>query len=129
LIPQGLPPLSQVEQYLRDFKDKLQFFGFIIADRDKNSFKTLLKLGINGDSVRDCLLGLQATDYFQGPMPNQLAGRPDVWVFGHTCRGKEMYIKVYLGRFSRPVICVSFHLAQYPIQYPLKSRSPQLLQP
>ena len=114
--------LSQVEQYLLDFQEKLQFFGFIILDRDKNSTRTLLQLGINGNNVRECLLELQPTDYFQGPTPNQLAGNPDVWVFGHSCRGHEMYIKIHLGRPSRPVICISFHLAEYPIQYPLKSR-------
>jgi hypothetical protein len=128
LTYQGIPPLSQVEQYLRDFKEKLQFFGFIIVDRDKNSSKTLLQLGINGNNVRDCLLELQATDYFQGPTPNQLAGNPDIWVFGHSCRGQEMYIKVHLGRPSRSVICISFHLAEHPIQYPLNPRPPQSLQ-
>lgn len=129
--PQGQhPTLLQVEQYLREFQNKLQFFGFIIVDRDKNSSKTLLQLGINGDNVRDCLLELEPTDYFQGPTPNQLDGNPDVWIFGHACRGHEMYIKVHLGRPSRQVICISFHLAEHAIQYPLKPKPrPQSPQP
>lgn len=127
MISQGPPNISQVAQYLQEFKDKLKFFGFILIDRDKNSTRTLLQMGINGDQVGECLQELQPTDYFQGPLPNQQAGNPDVWVFGHVCRGHEMYVKVHLGRPSRQVVCISFHLAEHPIQYPFKPRaqSPQ----
>ncbi|WP_158011057.1 type II toxin-antitoxin system MqsR family toxin [Hymenobacter lapidarius] len=127
-IPSAVPPLREVAEYLREFKDKLQFFGFIIVDRDKNSSKTLLKLGINGDNVRSCLRELEPTDYFQGPTPNEQAGNPPVWVFGRELRGHEIYIKVHLGRPSRSVICISFHLAEHSITYPLK-RKPHSLPP
>jgi len=33
---------------------------------------------------------------------------------------KEVYIKITMGAMSSSVICISFHLAQQKMQYPLK---------
>jgi len=119
-----LPSLQEVERYLYDFQTKLNIFSVIFLDRDKNSTKTLLKLGISGDNRLSCLRELEPTDYVQGPFPNQQPTDAPLWVFGRTIRRHEIYIKVTLGRPNQSVLCISFHLAEYPLRYPLKQRLP-----
>jgi len=43
-----------------------------------------------------------------------------MWVFGKMVRGTEVYIKITMGTFNNSVICISFHLAEHPLKYPLK---------
>ena len=122
LIPEPPPPsLQEVERYLQDFKTKLSIFSVIFLDRDKNSTKTLLKLGISGDNRLLCLRELEPTDFVQGPIPNQQPSEPALWVFGRTIRRHEIYIKVTLGRPNNSVLCISFHLAEHPLRYPFKA--------
>ena len=121
MIPEApLPTLEAVERYLQEFKTKLNVFSVIFLDRDKNSTKTLLKLGISGDNRLACLRELEAPDYVQGPLANQQPTDAPLWVFGRTIRRHEIYIKVTLGRPNNSVLCISFHLAEYPLRYPFK---------
>ncbi|MBU6122611.1 hypothetical protein [Hymenobacter siberiensis] len=116
------PPstLREVADYLKEFKTKLSIFSVFFLDRDKNSTKTLLKLGISGDNRRACLDELEPTDYVQGPLPNQQPSEAPLWVFGRTIRHREIYIKMTLGRPNNSVLCISFHLAEHSLQYPFK---------
>jgi hypothetical protein len=43
-----------------------------------------------------------------------------MWVFGKNVKEKEVYIKITMGAMGGSVICISFHLAQHKIEYPLK---------
>ena len=43
-----------------------------------------------------------------------------MWIFGKDVKGKEIYIKITMGSFGNSVICISFHIAEYEMQYPLK---------
>ena len=122
MIPEAhSPSLQEVARYLQEFKTKLSVFSVIFLDRDKNSTKTLLRLGISGDNRLVCLRDLEPTDYVQGPVANQQPANAPLWVFGRTIRHHEIYIKVTLGRPNNSVLCISFHLAEYPLRYPLKS--------
>jgi hypothetical protein len=56
----------------------------------------------------------------EGPLEEKLYGGSDMWVFGKTLKKKEVYIKITLGAYGGSVICISFHLAEYKMQYPLK---------
>jgi hypothetical protein len=49
-----------------------------------------------------------------------LYGGAEMWVFGKTVRKKEVYIKITMGVINSSVLCISFHLAQHKMQYPLK---------
>lgn len=44
----------------------------------------------------------------------------DLWAFGKDINGEEIYIKIGLGLPNRQTVCVSFHKADFPIQYPFK---------
>lgn len=43
-----------------------------------------------------------------------------MWVFGKDIDGKEIYVKVAMGRPNTSTICISFHLAEHPLRYPFK---------
>ncbi len=43
-----------------------------------------------------------------------------MWVFGKDVKGKEVYIKITLGKPNSHTICISFHKAEFPMSYPLK---------
>jgi hypothetical protein len=44
-----------------------------------------------------------------------------MWVFGKEVRGKEIYIKMSMGNENNPAICISFHIAEFSINYPYKN--------
>jgi hypothetical protein len=64
---------------------------------------------------------LIATDYCEGPIKDKMNIESDMWVFGKIVKKKEIYIKITMGDFSNPVICISFHLAEKPMQYVFKT--------
>jgi len=66
------------------------------------------------------LEALETKDYSEGPIEEKLYGGADMWVFGKTVKKKEVYIKITISAMGSSVICISFHLAQHKMQYPLK---------
>ena len=54
------------------------------------------------------------------PITNILNRFGDLWVFGKDVKGQEVYIKICYGQPNRSTICVSFHIAEYPMNYPYK---------
>ena len=65
---------------------------------------------------------LQAQDYVEGPVIDELNKKSEMWVFGKDVKGREVYIKITLGYQNGQTICISFHIAEHPLQYPFKSR-------
>jgi hypothetical protein len=49
-----------------------------------------------------------------------MSGWGEMWVFGKWLNKIEVYIKITLGSEKDPVICISFHPAEHPMNYPLK---------
>jgi hypothetical protein len=43
-----------------------------------------------------------------------------MWVFGKEVKQKEVYIKISMGIANNSAVCISFHVAEYPMIYPLK---------
>lgn len=60
---------------------------------------------------------IEVEDYSEGPIKDQLNGFGEMWVFGKDVAGQEIYIKITLGRPGSSTICISFHIAEHPIQY------------
>jgi hypothetical protein len=46
-----------------------------------------------------------------------------MWVFGKQLKNKEVYIKVSMGRENNGAVCISFHIAEHPMNYPLKKQT------
>ena len=88
-------------------------------ERGKNS-QALVALELRPIERKKILESLTAKEYSQGPIEEKLYGGSDMWVFGTIVKKQEVYIKITLGALGASVICISFHLAEYKMQYPLK---------
>jgi hypothetical protein len=88
-------------------------------DRGKNA-QALVHLELRPIDRKAILVALEPKDYCEGPLEEKLYGGADMWVFGKTIKKKEVYIKITMGAMNSSVICISFHLAQHKMNYPLK---------
>lgn len=112
---------SQVEAFLSSFNEKVNVLGIMFRDdRDKNR-KALFDLDISKIERLDVIKSIQTTDYSQGPIIDTLNKSSEMWVFGKTVKGVEVYIKITMGGFNGQAVCISFHRAEYPLNYPLKT--------
>ncbi len=111
---------AEVISFLKDFKEKMKFWDVLFRDdRGKNS-QTLIDLELRPIERRAILEALETKDYSEGPLEEKLYGGADMWVFGKTVKKKEVYIKITMGAMGSSVICISFHLSQHKMNYPLK---------
>lgn len=109
-----------VATFLNDFKEKMKFWDVLFRDdRGKNS-QALVDLEIRPIERKAILNAIETRDYSEGPLEEKMYGGADMWVFGKTIKKKEVYIKITIGPLGSSVICISFHLAQHKMNYPLK---------
>lgn len=110
----------EVELFLNDFKVKMQFMDIVfLNDRGKNA-KTLAILEIPVTKQKQIVEELEVKDYSEGPIEDtNFVGSP-LWVFGKIVKGHELYIKISMGMPNRSTLCISFHISEFPINYPLK---------
>lgn len=111
---------DDVSHFLQDFFIKYRVFGIIFRDVRPKNAQTLLDLEITPVKRKEIVESLTATDYSEGPLDDQLYGIASMWVFGKKHKNNELYIKISMGTPSNPVICISFHPAAHPINYPFK---------
>lgn len=110
---------SDVEQFLNQFKVKLKVFDVVYIGRDKNS-QALLDMEWVPAARTKVLENLEAEDYCEGPLEETFHGSESMWVFGKEVSGNEIYIKIAMGQQNNSVICISFHEAEYSLDYPFK---------
>ena len=110
----------QVQLFLREFKMAAgKGTGIYYAERDKN-WDILADTDVTTVMRNDLVLGLTWKDYCGGPMVDD-SGKPgEVWLFGASVLGLEVYIKLKLVQGSHPK-CISFHKAEHPLKYPFRS--------
>jgi len=114
-----LPNKSEIEEFLNNFRAKLDVFSVIFEDRNKNK-QALLDLEITPAKRRELLKVIKPENYSSGPNRDENdTRRPNYWEFGMQYNGKEIYIKINMGFQNKPVICISFHIAERPITYPI----------
>ena len=65
---------------------------------------------------------IEIEDYSEGPKEEKIYNKVEYWVFGKKVKSQEVYIKISLGNFGSKVICISFHIAEQAMKYPLKTR-------
>lgn len=112
--------ISEVETFLNQFQTKMKIFGIIYRDDRGKNQKALEELEIIPSYRKVIIESLKAEDYVQGPIIDQLNKLGEMWVFGKDIKGKEVYIKIMLGGVNCQTICISFHIAEHPLSYPLK---------
>lgn len=103
------------------FLKELQAIGkageVIFIDRDKNK-QALLDLEISPKQREEYIKKLTINNYSEGPLKNDQYGNNPNWVFGIDIKSREIYIKINLNYLN--IICVSFHIAEHPMNYPFK---------
>ncbi len=110
----------EVALFLKDFKEKMKFWDVLFRDDRGKNTQTLVELELRPIERKAILEALESIDYSQGPIAETLYKGADMWVFGKMVKKKEVYIKITMGAIGSSVICISFHLAQHKMQYPLK---------
>jgi hypothetical protein len=111
--------MEDVEQFLKEFKVKMGIWDVLFLSREKN-IQTLADLEIPPIYRKQILTELEDVDYCQGPIPDDMMNGADMWIFGKTIKSREVYIKITMGNPNLSVMCISFHLAEHPMNYPLK---------
>lgn len=110
----------EVEQFLSQFKMKLEVFGvFFLDGREKNA-QALLDLNISRLERMAVVKSIEVKDYSEGPIRDALNDYGEMWVFGKNVKKQEVYIKITMGKPNLKSICISFHVAEHPMEYPLK---------
>lgn len=111
---------SEIEAFLKEFKTKMEIWPVLFRDdRGKNS-QALAILEITAKAREKILQELTIRDYSEGPKDEKLYGGSAMWIFGKMIKKQEVYIKITLGAMGSSVICISFHLAEYKMNYPFK---------
>ena len=111
---------QEVDQFLNQVKDKIRVFDVVFRPRGKN-LDTLAALDITAVKRKEYLMNLKAEDYYAGPKQDTYdTTRPDYYEFGIQRKGETVYIKISQGMLNKPVDCMSFHIAAFPMNYPLK---------
>lgn len=110
---------KEVKQFLLDFKQAATApKGIDLVPREGNML-TLSYLGITKKNLEEILLGLSVADFCKGPIQDK--SKPgELWELGKNMDGEEVYIKLKVVKELNLAKCISFHIAKYPIKYPLK---------
>jgi hypothetical protein len=110
----------EVATFLNDFKEKMKVWDVLFRDDRGKNTQALVDLEIRPIERKAILNAIETKDYSEGPLEEKIFGGEDMWVFGKTIKKKEVYIKITIGPMGSSVICISFHLAQHKMNYPLK---------
>ncbi|MCK9310854.1 MAG: toxin [Bacteroidales bacterium] len=110
----------EVESFLNELKTKINIFGIVYLDDRKKNAQTLFSLEISPIRRTEFIQELKAKDYSSGPIDEKMRGFSDMWVFGITVKSVEVYVKICLGLTNISAVCISFHIAEHPLNYPLK---------
>jgi hypothetical protein len=111
---------TEVDVFLKNFKTKMGIWDVLFRDERGKNAQALATLELTSNNRKAILESLTAKDYSQGPLEEKLYGGSDMWVFGKSIKKQEVYIKITLGAMGASVICISFHLAEHKMSYPLK---------
>lgn len=116
-----MPTKKEVDFFLSQLKAKIKVFDVVFRPRDKN-LVDLAALDITPAKRIDYLMNLTAEDYYAGPKNDtHQPGRPDYYEFGLQINGSTVYLKISLGLTNKPVDCMSFHIAEFTMTFPLKT--------
>lgn len=110
---------TEVEAFLRQFLPKLDIFGIIVLNREKNQ-EALRLLGLNEIARKEVIKTIEVEDYVE--TISDAVSYGDMWVFGKDLDGTELYIKISMGMPNSRTICISFHAAEHPINYAFKGK-------
>jgi len=111
----------RIIKFLKELKTLLYDQPFILKPRDKND-QGFIDSGLTSKTFFYEITFLALSDYTQGPTPDETYGG-EYWIFGKRYLQKEFYIKLKIVEYSsgrRGVLLLSFHRAEWPLDYPFK---------
>ncbi|MDB5227429.1 MAG: toxin [Bacteroidota bacterium] len=114
---------EQVKKFLNEFKARLRTFEIIFLDKRPKNAQALADLGIVPLQRMEILEAIDVIDYSEGPLDEVAYKGSDMWVFGKDVKEKEVYIKITIGNIEGRPLCISFHPAEYKMNYPFKNNS------
>lgn len=109
----------EVEKFLEEIRVKYEsgvLSLYYLNDREKNA-QALLDLEIPPNKRTEIIMTLKPEDFYrieEGKYLEQF----EMYAFGKMLKDIEIYIKISIT--ERSVICISFHKAEFPIDYPFK---------
>lgn len=113
---------KDIESFLEEFKQKFKVYGVFFKNREKNE-QALLDLEITPKQREEFLLNLKPENYSKDPFADAYdPDSPENYEFGITVKKKEIYIKINMGKTSKRVMCISFHIAEREMHYPLNKK-------
>jgi len=112
---------QEIEIFLKELKEKIKVFGIVFLDNRRKNQETLLDLEISPDQRKEIIQKLIANDYYEGPITETMREIPSMWIFGKIVKQKEIYIKISMGMANNSAVCISFHTAKHPLEYPFKN--------
>ncbi|NMB92662.1 MAG: hypothetical protein GYA26_00445 [Flexilinea flocculi] len=111
----------QILIFLKDFKELMGQGYYFVKEHHKN-VQTLKNLGITARIRDEIILSVAMEDYSSGPNPDEY--HPGYyWIFGKNIDSNEIYIKLKIVTYNNGndrAVCYSFHLTEYPLNYPLR---------
>lgn len=111
---------QEVEKFLKELKVKMDVFGILFLDERGKNQQALHDLEISPNKRMEIITNLTFRDYSEGPLEEKMRGILPMWIFGKSVKSQEVYIKISMGMVNTKAVCISFHIAEYPMNYPLK---------
>ena len=111
----------EAEEFLREARELIEQGLVFFVPREANRL-WMRELDMVTDQVWAVLKRLTANNYCAGPEEDRDREATFLWKFGCTLEKQETYIKLKIeessdGKFLK---CLSFHLALFPLDYPLR---------
>ncbi len=96
-------------------------WGIFFTNRPKNSIQHLADLSITANMRKEIILNLKVENYSEGPLQETQQGGTEMWVFGEIIKKQTIYIKITISKVTGSPICISFHKAATPMNFPFKN--------
>jgi hypothetical protein len=114
--------VTAVRKFLMEFKQAITGKSGVYLVPRTDTLATLEYLGLTKKNLEEILLSISVRDYCSGPEADRdRVG--EIWIFGRQLQGHEIYIKLKVATVAGKKIakCISFHIAKYPLSYPLRN--------
>lgn len=111
---------EEVASFLKQFHQKSEIYNIVFRDDRGKNLSTLALLDMPPSARIKVIKEITTEDYSEGPITDTLNKVNEIWVFGKDVQKHEIYIKISLGYPNCSTICISFHIAEHPMQYPYK---------